>query len=303
VLLDHPAVTEAAVVGFADAVLGEKVVAFVVPASDPVATQEQIRRHCQAHLGTYKVPQRVAFLDQLPRNPAGKVLKTKLREMELSNLQPPAGQSKTSQLVATSPAVAASRIEPAQSSRPELPNSGPLFQQLQATHPASRERMLTSLLQDELRSLTGRSESIDPDTPILDEQIDSLMIVEFRDRLQLQVGSRLQLPATLVFDHPKLSDLARHLLDSLEREDEPQPMALATGLRAASATPNRPAASTVGSDGRRTRVLKQGQTVAAVSTLVGQALETSAAQPRPREQIESMSEQQAMEALLREVND
>ena len=84
------------------------------------------------------------------------------------------------------------------------------------------------------------------------------MIVEFRDRLQLQLGTSVQLPATIVFDHPTISALATHILDSFVQHEEP---------------------------------------VAPAQTQ----------QPADRitdaESVEQMTEQQAMEALLREVND
>ena len=92
VLLDHAAVAEAAVVGFPDQLMGEKVVAFLMMASGSDATADDIRHYCRQHLGSFKVPSVIEFVADLPRNPAGKVLKKELRNFALSE---PAGASDT----------------------------------------------------------------------------------------------------------------------------------------------------------------------------------------------------------------
>ncbi|WP_127088958.1 class I adenylate-forming enzyme family protein [Aquabacter cavernae] len=78
VIVDHPGVSEAAVVGYPDPVLGERVAAFVT-AKEGVA-EDSLRLFCAARLSDYKVPDRITFLrDGLPRNANGKVLKAELR--------------------------------------------------------------------------------------------------------------------------------------------------------------------------------------------------------------------------------
>ncbi len=77
-LLEHPAVTECAVVAAPDPERGHIVKAFVVT-SRPVSAKE-LQDHVKATIAPYKYPRRVEFLDALPRTPTGKVQRTVLRE-------------------------------------------------------------------------------------------------------------------------------------------------------------------------------------------------------------------------------
>jgi fatty-acyl-CoA synthase len=79
VLYEHGAVLEVAVVGRPDERWGEVPVAFVVIRPGATATAEQLLVHCGEQLARFKVPKDVTFLDALPRNPSGKVLKRELR--------------------------------------------------------------------------------------------------------------------------------------------------------------------------------------------------------------------------------
>lgn len=78
VLLAHPGVHEAAVVGVPDETLGEAIHAFVVMRAPGAADAAAIMAHCRARLPAYKVPQVVAFRDELPKGPTGKILKRAL---------------------------------------------------------------------------------------------------------------------------------------------------------------------------------------------------------------------------------
>ena len=80
-LLSNPEVLEAAVVPRPHSVFGEVVHAFVVPRPGSTCSPEAVVAHCGGRIADYKVPASVSFLDELPRNPGGKVLKNRLREL------------------------------------------------------------------------------------------------------------------------------------------------------------------------------------------------------------------------------
>jgi len=78
VLYEHPAVQEAAVAAVPHAVLGEDVGAWVVLAPGATATADELRAFCAERLSDYKTPRSWTFLDELPRNATGKVVKRDL---------------------------------------------------------------------------------------------------------------------------------------------------------------------------------------------------------------------------------
>jgi acyl-CoA synthetase (AMP-forming)/AMP-acid ligase II len=79
VLLTHPGVLETAVIGEADPEWGESVVAFVVRADDHTVNDSDLDRHCLDRIARFKRPRRYIFVDTLPKNSYGKVLKRELR--------------------------------------------------------------------------------------------------------------------------------------------------------------------------------------------------------------------------------
>jgi long-chain acyl-CoA synthetase len=79
VLLQHPAVAEAAVVGTADAEWGEIAIAFVVPAAGRTVAAADLDAHCLARIARFKRPKAYRLVASLPKNNYGKVLKTELR--------------------------------------------------------------------------------------------------------------------------------------------------------------------------------------------------------------------------------
>jgi long-chain acyl-CoA synthetase len=81
-LCEHPAVSEAAVIGREDPVLGETVRACVVPRPGKTVTETELIRFTRERLADYKTPERITFLSELPKNPAGKIQRRALRERE-----------------------------------------------------------------------------------------------------------------------------------------------------------------------------------------------------------------------------
>jgi len=81
VLCQHPAVTEAGVVGIPDPVYGEEIKAFVVLKPGEQTTEGELIAFCKERLPTFKVPKKVQFVKSLPKNLLGKVLRAELRKL------------------------------------------------------------------------------------------------------------------------------------------------------------------------------------------------------------------------------
>ena len=79
VLYRHPVVQEVAVFGVPHPVWVEAVVAAVVVRDGAALTADELVAHCRTHLAGYKTPKQVFFVDALPKNPSGKLLKRELR--------------------------------------------------------------------------------------------------------------------------------------------------------------------------------------------------------------------------------
>ena len=84
VISTHPAVAEVGVAGLPDAMRGETVKAWIVLRPGMKATRSDIKLFCREHLAPYKVPSAFEFVDDLPKSPAGKVLRRVLRQQEMS---------------------------------------------------------------------------------------------------------------------------------------------------------------------------------------------------------------------------
>jgi long-chain acyl-CoA synthetase len=78
-LHEHPDIQEVAVIGIPDERFGEALFAVIVTAGGATPGEDEIIAHCRGKIGGYKIPRRMAFVDQLPKSALGKILKADLR--------------------------------------------------------------------------------------------------------------------------------------------------------------------------------------------------------------------------------
>ena len=81
-LADHEAVVEVAVIGVEDEEFGQRLKAFVVATVEADVSEDELKAHIKANLAGYKAPREIEFLDELPRNATGKILKRELHARE-----------------------------------------------------------------------------------------------------------------------------------------------------------------------------------------------------------------------------
>ena len=84
-LSDHEGVVEAAAIGVEDEEFGQRLRVFVVKEDDSESSEEDLKNHVKSSLARYKVPREIVFVDELPRNATGKVLKRELAEHPLAD--------------------------------------------------------------------------------------------------------------------------------------------------------------------------------------------------------------------------
>ena len=95
-LLNLPHISEAAVIGVPDSILGEAIKAFIVPKTEHIPDVSLIKKELSSMISPYKIPTLYSFHRELPKNESGKIMKEKLRilpESELSESQPYSSQS------------------------------------------------------------------------------------------------------------------------------------------------------------------------------------------------------------------
>ena len=81
-LADHDAVADAAAIGVDDEQFGQRLRVFVVKADGADTSEDELKDYVKANLARYKVPREIVFVDELPRNATGKVLKRELAERQ-----------------------------------------------------------------------------------------------------------------------------------------------------------------------------------------------------------------------------
>jgi len=79
-LAEHDAIEDVAVIGVADEEFGKRLAAFVVSRTESDLDANELKSYVRAHLARHKIPRYVVFIDALPRNETGKVLRKKLIE-------------------------------------------------------------------------------------------------------------------------------------------------------------------------------------------------------------------------------
>ncbi|MGB9734787.1 MAG: class I adenylate-forming enzyme family protein [bacterium] len=82
VLYEYPKIMDAAVIGVPDKVMGEEAKAFIVLKPGETATEDEIKNYARSKLAEFKVPKYIEFVDDLPKNIIGKILKKELRARE-----------------------------------------------------------------------------------------------------------------------------------------------------------------------------------------------------------------------------
>jgi long-chain acyl-CoA synthetase len=87
VLMSHPKILEACTIGIPHEYRGETVKAFIVAKPGQALTEEEVINYCKKNLAAYKVPKIIEFIDDLPKSAVGKILRRKLRDLEMAKMK------------------------------------------------------------------------------------------------------------------------------------------------------------------------------------------------------------------------
>ena len=87
VLMGHPKILEACAIGIPHEYRGETVKAFIVAQKGETLTEDEVSNYCKKNLAAYKVPKIIEFIDELPKSAVGKILRRKLKEMEVTKMK------------------------------------------------------------------------------------------------------------------------------------------------------------------------------------------------------------------------
>lgn len=194
VLYQHPAVAEVAVYGAPEALLGEQVQASVVLKRAHVVTAQALIAFCQERLAEFKTPQQIEFVDELPKNRSGKILKRILRQRAAvaSRQQPPGNGA------------------PPQAQPTEAPSHAPAetlsARGARENKEATLAPWMASWLAAELRMPV---QQIDWEKPFAEYGVTSIMAVNFARALSEWLGRPF--PAILLWNFPTIAQVVRRL--------------------------------------------------------------------------------------------
>jgi len=87
VLMGHPKILEACTIGLPHEYRGETVKAFIVVKEGQELTEDEVVAYCKENLAAYKVPKLIEFIDELPKSAVGKILRRKLKDMEMEKTE------------------------------------------------------------------------------------------------------------------------------------------------------------------------------------------------------------------------
>lgn len=182
VLESLPEVKECAVVGMADEVLGERVVAYVVMNSGSTLSMADLKKICRDKLAKYEVPRHFYFIDKMPRTGSNKIDLALLKKGYQSTV-----------------------------SSKETPS---------APQPKSVEKRM--VLAETLRKICEQMgfHDIQSDVPLMQSGFDSLAAVEFSILVSESVGHRV--PEILIFNHPTLNDVVEFLISEKNEVSQEQ---------------------------------------------------------------------------------
>jgi fatty-acyl-CoA synthase len=82
----HEKVKDVQVIGVPDVQYGEEIMAWIVPKEGETITEDEIKTYVKEHMAKHKTPKYVKFVSEFPMNAAGKILKYKMREMSVEEL-------------------------------------------------------------------------------------------------------------------------------------------------------------------------------------------------------------------------
>ncbi len=186
-LYQHPAVHEAAVYGVPEALLGEQVHAAIVLKADQMVSAQAMIDFCRQHLAEYKAPAVIHFVDQLPKNRSGKILKRSLREQLAHSATAPAAPQTTRSLAQLPQKASATRADVARMAQ-----------------------WISAWLADQLAMTL---EQIEGNQPFADYGMSSVMAVNLAGALSDWLGQPI--PAVLLWNFPTVDTLAEHVAGEL----------------------------------------------------------------------------------------